>query len=459
MYIKVNNEWSMVSYIYKKVNNVYQQITEPELHQYLLSNPSIFKVHVHVRVLSIYSQDNITAETCQCLAYDGNTELISVGTWSIISGNTYASISQTGLVTINSTADNSQITVRFDYDDCYVEKNMIVTYLSGASATTEVEVVENEDGSTTTTTTTTTDNGDGTSTSSSTATTYDENGDVSQTVETTTTDDGEGNTTSNSTTTNADGSSTTNQTSNNADGSSTSSTTNYDTEGNPTDTENVSTDTTGNVDTQNIDYNEDGDPVVTGYTIDTTASEGEGNEITGTGVNTEFYPFDNSDGWEMHIRFRTVKTEQPNPPIVIDTEDTGANYHFTIVCAKSPYKPWPGFHIRWTLSKTNYNSGNLVIGYTPKGSTSSTNKNLAIAPSSGENANIYDFTVAYDPKLKKYPSKFRCIDNFGRGATISYNYDFDPIEYEFTIGYNINQQGQPYRYSNVTIYEFSINKL
>ena len=454
MYIKVNDQWSLVTNIFKKINNEYTMLTEQEAIQYISNNVMIYAEHVQTLALSIYSQDNVTAETCQCLAYDGNTQLTGVGTWSIVSGNTYASISQNGTITINSTANNSPIVVRFDYSGCFVEKNMIISYLSGASSTTEVEMVENEDGSTTTTTTTTTDNGDGSSTSSSTSTTYDENGDVSQTVETTTTDDGEGNTTSNSTTINADGSSTTNQTSNNADGSSTSSTTNYDTEGNPIDTENVLTDTIGNVDTQTIDYDENGDPTVTSYTIDTTESSGEGKNITGGGVNTEFYPFDGSDGFEMHIRFRSVKTEQPNPPIVTDTEDTGSNYHFTILASKDPVSPWPGFHIRWTLAKKNYSSGNLYFGY--KGKTgSSTNRALAIS----SHDNVYDFTVAYDPTLKKYPSKFRCMDNLNGGATISVNLDFNPLDYGFTLGYNINQQGQPYRYSNVTIYEFSINKL
>ena len=50
-------------------------------------------------------------------------------------------------------------------------------------------------------------------------------------------------------------------------------------------------------------------------------------------------------------------------------------------------------------------------------------------------------------------------DNLNGGATISLNIDFNPLDYGVTLGYNINQQGQPYRYSNVTIYEFSINKL
>jgi len=156
----------------------------------------------------------------------------------------------------------------------------------------------------------------------------------------------------------------------------------------------------------------------------------------------------------MHIRFYSRKQDQPNPPIVTDTEDTSSNYHFTILCAKDPRSPYPGFHIRWTLSRTNYNSGNLVLGY--RGRTgSSKNQSLAIS----KNNDMYDFTITYDPELKKYPSKFRCVDNLNGGALVTLNLDFNAINYECTLGYNINQQGQPYRYSNLTIYEFSINKL
>lgn len=380
-----------------------------------------------------------------------NNEVVTP-TWSIVEGSSHATIDSTGAITIR---ESGTITIRADYRDYRALRTVSVVYVSGQSTSTEV----GDDGSVTVTTTETTTNLDGSTTETSTSTTTHEDGSVSTTEEETT-NNLDGSSTTTSTTVNQDGTSSQSQTDVASDGSSASTTTNYNENGDPTSGSNNTTDVSGNSNTQEITYDENGDVTVTAYTIDTTGNQaGTGETISGDGINTEFLPWDNSDGWEMRIRFRTVKTEQPNPPLVTDTEDTGANYHFTIVCAKSPFKPWPGFHIRWTLQKNNYSKGNLVLGYTQANSNNSTNKSLALAPTTGANANLYDFTVAYDPTLKKYPSKFRCIDNFGRAATISYNYDFDPIDYEFTIGYNINQKGNPYRYSNLTVYEFTINKL
>ena len=380
-----------------------------------------------------------------------NTTIVSP-TWSITSGNQYATIASDGTITIIS---SGSITISASYSGYQATRAVNVTYISGQSSSTEV----NEDGSVTTTTTTTVENQDGSTTETSTSTTTHDDGSISTTEsETTTNQDGSSTTTS--TTTNQDGTSSESETNVASDGSSESATTNYDENGDPTSGTNNTIDTSGNSNTQEVTYDENGDTTVTAYTIDTTGNtSGTGEVISGDGINTEFVPWDNSDGWEMHIRFKSNQLEQPNPPIVTDTEDTGANLHFTLVCAKSPFKPWPGFHIRWTLKKTNYSSGNLVLGYTSSGASNSTNRNLAKAPTTGNNAYMYDFTVSYDPTLKKYPSKFRCVDNFGRASTISYNYNFDPIDYEFTIGYNINQQGQSYRYSNLTVYEFTINKL
>lgn len=138
----------------------------------------------------------------------------------------------------------------------------------------------------------------------------------------------------------------------------------------------------------------------------------------------------------------------------MDTEDTSSNYHFTILCSKDPNAPYPGFHIRWSLSRTNYSSGNLVFGYRGK-TGSATNRNLSPAKS----GDLYDFTISYDPNLVKYPSKFRCQDNLNGGALITLNIDFNPLEYPLTLGYNINKQGEPYRYSNVEILEFTLTKL
>lgn len=426
--------------------------------------------------LSIDCSSTITGTYGNAIARYNSTVVTPI--WSIISGNAYAAIDSTGRISIASTGT---ITIQAVYNNYTTTKNVDVIYDAGTTTTTEVD----EDGTvTTTTTTTTTDPQTGATTETTTTTSQNDDGSMTVTEsETTTNQDGsststssstssdgsssynettvnsDGSSTSQTTTQNADGTSQESQTDTASDGSSATTTTNYNENGDPTSGTNNTIDTSGNSNTQEVVYDENGDTTVTSYTIDTSGNEaGTGETVTGTGINTEFLPWDNSDGWEMHIRFRSVKSEQPNPPLVTDTEDTGANYHFTLVCAKSPFKPWPGFHIRWTLNKSTYN-GNLVLGYTQKNAGNSTNRNLATAPSSGTNANIYDFTIAYDPKLKKYPSKFRCIDNLGRTATISYNYDFDPIEYQFTIGYNINQQGQPYRYSNLTVYEFSITKL
>lgn len=399
-------------------------------------------------------------------------------TWSITSGNGYASIDLQGNITILA---SGTIVVSATYSGYTTTKTIELIYEANTSTET---VVDPDTGTTTTTTTTTTQNQDGSTSTSSTTTTTNEDGSSSETVtntienqdgsststSTTTSSDGsssettqvvdtDGSSTTNTTTNNADGTSSESETNVAADGSSTNTTTNYNENGDPTSGSNNSTDVQGNSNTQEVTYDENGNTTVTAYTIDTSGNEsGTGEEITGDGVNTEFVPFDGSSGFEMHIRFYSRKQDQPNPPIVEDTEDKGSNYHFTIVCAKDPVAPYPGFHIRWTLSKTNYNSGNLVLGY--RGRTgSATNRSLSLAPTTGDHANMYDFTIAYDPQLKKYPSKFRCVDNLNGGALITLNIDFNALNYECTLGYNINQSGQPYRYSNVTIHEFSITKL
>jgi hypothetical protein len=366
--------------------------------------------------IDIQCPSEITAESATVTAVYGDTILHDNVTWSIVDGSQYAVIDNNGEITISPSASGSTVVISCSYDGLTETKSVTLTYRSGSTSQTETEVVVNPD-----------------------------TGEIS-TITTTTTE-------------NQDGSSTTETTNVAPNGSSETTTTNYNSDGDPVDGKTNTVDVQGNSNTQEVTYDENGDKTVMAYTIDTSGNaSGTGETINGDGINTEFVPWDNSDGWEMHIRFSSSPSGQPNPPIVVDTEDTGTNIHFTLLCAKSPFKPWPGFHIRWTLNRNTY-AGNLVLGYTYSGATNSTNRNLAKAPTSGANANMYDFTISYDPTLKKYPSKFRCVDNFGRGSTISYNYDFDPIEYELTIGYNLNQQGQPYRYSNLTVYEFTINKL
>lgn len=377
-----------------------------------------------------------------------NSEVVTP-TWSITSGSQHASINSNGEITIIS---NGNITIQATYSSYTTTKTVSVVYVSGTSSTTEV----NSDGSVTTTTTITVENMDGSTTETSSSTTTHEDGSISLTeTETNTNQDGSSTTTS--TTTNQDGSSSETETNVASDGSSVSSTTNYDENGDPTSGSNNTTDVLGNSNTQEITYDENGDTTVTGYTIDTSGNEsGTGENLTGNGVNTEFVPFaENGEGFVCHIRFKTVRTEQPRPPIVEDTEDTGSNWLYNILSAKSPFKgtsSWPGFDIRWALSKTQ-GTGNIQFRYSGLNATGTTSRTIT-----GVN-DVYDLNIIYDPQLKQYPSKFRCESNNTSMSTITANVTFEQTQMDFTLGYAVNQQGNPYRYANVTIYDFTITKL
>lgn len=407
---------------------------------------------------------NLSGETCQYTAVYNETVVTSNAVWSVISGNTYATINNNGLLTILSNANNSQIIIQATFNGISKTKDVIVTYDAGTSTQTETQTETTTDASgnttTTVTTTTTITDASGNTATTETISQTTENEDGTSTVtETENTSNSDGSSTSNSVTVNYNASgdvTSSNESTNttNSDGSYNASSTNYNASGDPVDTTNYTGDTEGNVDTQDVIYNESGTPVVTGYSIDTSNSTTNSKDITGDGVNTEFVPFDGSgEGFICHIRFRTVKTEQPNPPLVVDTEDTGSNYLFNILTAKSPYKPYRGFHIRWALSKKNYSSGNLVLGYTAANASSTTSRTLYGVD------DIYDIDIIYDPLLKVYPSKFRCVSNQGAFSTVSANITFETNNMDFVLGYAINQQDEPYRYSNVTIYDFSVRRL
>ena len=442
-----------------------------------------------------------------------NSSIVSP-TWSITSGSSYASIDSSGNITIIGTGT---IVVSCTYNNYTITKTIEVEYISGASSQTTIDeegtittettvVVENQDGSTTTTSTTEIVNEDGSSStmavetienqdgsSTTTSSTVNSDGSSSETTSTISAPDQNGSvTTEESTTTinsdgtssettltlveNEDGSSTsqsevvhynengdttgstTNETEVSSDGSSTSSTTNYNASGDPTDQQNVATDTTGNIDTQDVEFDENGDPTVTGYTIDTGASEGSGKDLTGSGVDTEFIPFGFEEGFTMHIRFRTTAEEQPNPPVVEDTEDTGANYLYNIMSAKATAKVgniWPGFDIRWAVAKSgSTSSATLQFRRTLVGESQTSSTNILTRHIN----HVYDLIVTYNPA--ESTNKFRLHDNLAKEYALSLNkYLQDDMNLEVTLGYALNMQGQPYRYANVTVYDFSINRL
>ena len=445
-----------------------------------------------------------------------NSSLVSPN-WSITSGNAYATIDTTGTISIIA---SGEITVSASYDGYTVTKTITLEYDDSTYSQTEVD--EETGAVTTTETTTTTDPQTGAVTETTTSTTTNEDGSTSETQsETTTNTDGSSTTTE--TTTNSDGSSsssttnvssadsdgtvttettstvtnsdgtsseststtvenedgssqsqsqtthydengdttgsTTNETNVNSDGSSQSTTTNYDSSGDPTDTTNVNTDTTGNVDTQNIEYDEQGNQTVVGYDINTEASEGTGKEMAGDGVNTEFVPFDGS-GFICHIRFKSLLEDQVIPPVVEDIDDTGTNYLMNVMSAKSPTKisnRYPGFDIRWTIQKANPTSSNknnvLQFRYAPAGEG---NTQANFTPDAD---GICDITVTYDPDKLHNNYKFTVTSANGSLQTIQADKTFANLNMDFTIGYALSSQGSPYRYTNVTVYEFSITKI
>lgn len=435
--------------------------------------------------------------------------------WTITSGNAYATIDSTGAISIIA---DGEITVSATYNNITTTKVITVVYDEESSSYTEVDeetgavtttetttTTDPVTGSTTETTTSTTTNSDGSTSESTTETTTNTDG-SSTTTETTTNSDGSSSssttnvssadsdgavtTETSSTVTNADGTSSeststtvenedgsstsqsqtthydengdttgssTSSSSTNADGSGSSTTTNYDASGDPTDTTNVDTDTVGNVDTQNIEYDEQGNETVVGYDINTENSEGTGKEMSGDGVNTEFVPFDGS-GFICHIRFKSLLADQVIPPVVEDIDDSGTSYLMNVMSAKAPTKinnRYPGFDIRWTISKSNptASTNKLQFRYAP------VNENNVARDLTPNQDGICDLTITYDPDKLYNNYQFTVTSSTGSLATIQTDKTFANLNMDFTIGYATSSQGTPYRYANVTVYEFSITKL
>ena len=111
--------------------------------------------------------------------------------------------------------------------------------------------------------------------------------------------------------------------------------------------------------------------------------------------------------------------------------------------------------IRWTLAKTNYNNGNLLVRYQP-GSGSQVSVQATSMYNNSTDA-IYYFKYIYDPSLS---SKKMKIYNMWTNTEIgSSNNTLGASNLKITIGYAINMAGENYRYSNLQVYEFNVKKL
>ena len=442
VYIKKNSEFAEVETIFRKNNNNWGQITKEEFATYITSaqTVSIFNNSLNPIILEIGAPHTLTTETFQCTVMANGIKLNSGYQLSIVSGNTFATIDNTGLLTVLSSANNSDITLYAEYGGLSAAHVTNVTFKSGSTSETTSEISFDESCNTIKTITTLTENEDGSNSTEETQYITDLSGNTLGTIESTIT--------------------------NNSDGSFSGTSTTYNAEGNPTDTTNQFGDVNGNISTQEIEYNESGTPVVVGYEIDTTESQGEGKNITGDGVNTEFVPFaDDNCGFICHIKFTSEAAEQPRPPLVEDTEDESTNWLYNIMGAKAatqlPTGGWPGFDIRWALTKIQ-GKGKLQFRYTQSGATTTTSKDLTGKNEDGtESGNTYDLTITYDPEmiLPNSRTTFYVTSANGCMPSLGTNIHFISNNIDFTLGYALNMQSEPYRYSNVKIHDFSITKI
>lgn len=421
---KVDNTWKSVAGYYEKTSGSWIQITEAAFEVRLATDTLLMyggNIDSAYKFLTIGGSPNIIGESGSFTAICDNViNVTSESVWSIVSGSNYGTIAANGIVILDPSASGSAMTIQAEFGNLSATKDIIVTYRTGSTSHTDTEVVVDPDtGTTTTTTTTTTTNEDGTTSSETTSTTYDSNGDPVGSSENTTTT--------------------------NPDGSSTSSTTNYDANGDPTTGENVVVDPIGNVDTQTIEYDEEGEPTVTGYTIDTTESGGEGKQIV-DGVNTEYYAFDTTRGFILDFDFVIDFANQP--------PNQDENHHNILTAKRATPAPWYGFQLRQS------NNNKYIILGTQFATGNNINTELRPNQLVG-NVAEYNLRIKYDPTATS--NRFICWDMSTGNVLFSSDSTFPNIEelkyLTITIGCAQDVNGDPFRYSNITVKNFSIEKL
>lgn len=301
-WIKIGGNWKEVETCFKKDSNTWATIDASTFTQYLNTNLSFFagKI-VGQHTLSIMGQDTISGESCSFAAiYDGTNDVTSAATWTIVSGGNYATSTGNGQLTILPAANNSEVVLEASYGGVSDSKTITLTYKSGSSSHTDIHIETDESGNTTTTTTTTNENEDGSSTTSVVEVVTDESGNTLSSTES--------------------------ETNTNSDGSYNSSSTTYDGEGNPTSGKSQSGDTNGNVNTQTIEYNEEGEPYINGYIIDTSGNPGGGETLPSQGINTGIIALDGRS-FTVHLKAKFNISQNSNKVIISALEPTTGTYY------------------------------------------------------------------------------------------------------------------------------------
>ena len=341
--------------------------------------------------LIILGPSEVSGVSCTftCLL-DNLQDVTTASTWMVLSGGEYMTISSnTGEAVIDTGASQSSVLVSASYNGTTATKPVIITYYTGSSSETHTEVITDESGNT-------------------------------QTVVTIT--------------------------DTNEDGSYNSTETTYNASGAPVTAINSSGDVSGNVSTQEVAYDDSGNTVVTGYSIDTTNNPDGSKNYNADGVNTEYYAFDLTRGFEVDFHFTIDFANQP--------AGQDENHHNILTAKRANPSPWYGFQLRQT-STNKY----IILG-TQFATGSNTNTTVQPMSLTG-NVAEYNFKIIYDPTATT--NKFRCI-NANTGAVILTKNDTFPdipeLEYiKVTIGYAMDPNGDPYRYSNINVKNFSIRKL
>ena len=147
-------------------------------------------------------------------------------------------------------------------------------------------------------------------------------------------------------------------------------------------------DVDGNSSTQNIAYDENGDSVVTGYSIDTSGSGDGYKELDQNGVNTEFYGFNSVDGFEMDIHFTMDFTDQP--------PNQNEGLHNVLTMKRANPSPWYGYQIRQASTGKYVQLGTqFEFGSNTNTAVNPTSANWIVTNQIAE----YHFHVTYDPTL------------------------------------------------------------
>ena len=433
IYIKYDNEYSSISELTQKNNGswlepkplgtILRKVNGVWTTSYVVSavTSSIFGGYLSTpKSITIGGAWDVSGETYQYVALYGTTDVTTAATWSIISGTSYASINQTGLLTVLTGASSNDVSIQCEYNGVVSTKDITVFYLTGTTATTTTSAYTDDSGNTVNTITTTSENEDGSTSEQTSTIVVDRSGNTIGSVAS--------------------------EVNTNNDGSYSGTTTSYDENGDPTETTNVEGDTDGNVSTQDIIYDENGEQVVVGYDIDTSGSSDGAKTFNGDGVNTEYYAFDMTQGFVADMAF-TVDCSN-NPP------GQNENHHNILTAKRATPSPWYGFQLRQSSTNKYIQLGTQFSG--------GTNTNTRIDPASiTGNTAEYNLRIKYDPTSTG--TTFTCYDMTNESVVYSSNKLFPDIEelryLKVTIGYAMDENGEPYRYSNINVKNFSIRRL